>query len=98
MSPSITGLQKMVDICTEFSSSFHVKFNDSKSVCIALGNNNDVFRNIYMEGECLNWETQVKHLGNDLSTDLRDKCDIDYKKDAFIQVLIRLFQCLVPTK
>ena len=40
-----------------------------------------------MENISLKSEKQVKHLGNVLSTDLRDKCDIDYKKRML------LFKC-----
>ena len=50
-----------------------------------------------MENISLKSETQVKHLGNVLSTDLRDKCDIDYKKGCFyssVNKVISMFRFL----
>ena len=36
LSPSVSRLQNMLDCCSEFASTYNVKFNPSKSKCITL--------------------------------------------------------------
>ena len=44
LSPSVSGLQNMLDCCSEFASTYNVKFNPSKSKCITFSQK----KNIYM--------------------------------------------------
>ena len=36
LSPSVSGLQNMLDCCNEFASTYNVKFNPSKRKCITF--------------------------------------------------------------
>ena len=94
MSPSLSGLQKLIDICCKFNSDFHVKINDSKTVCIEFGRVCERNKDVYLDGNVLKWDNNVKHLGNMLSRDLTDKCDITMKRGKFyssVNKVISLF-------
>ena len=39
MSPSVIGLQNLLDICTHYGNKYHILFNAQKICCIAVGKN-----------------------------------------------------------
>jgi len=78
MSPPITGLQRMVDVCDKFGKENAITFNEKKSVCMKFGVN-DQKPDILLDGKILKWESKVKHVGNILNTMLNDKEDIHLK-------------------
>ena len=42
LSPSVSGLQNMLDCCSEFASTYNVKFNPSKSKCITFSQKKNI--------------------------------------------------------
>ncbi len=85
-SPSIDGLQKMLDICSEYGVDYDMLFNDKKTVCIAFGDNINVddLPPVTLNGKPLVWQRNAKHLGNKFNTSNTDGDDIALKKGSLI--------------
>ena len=47
-------------------------------------------RVVTLNGAAVMWKQRIKHLGNIITSDLNDKCDIKYKKDVFVSHVNRL--------
>ena len=88
ISPSVKGLQALIDTCEIFGEEYDLVFNSSKTVCIHFGSCVDPIVN--MAGVQLKWETKVKHLGNYISKDFSDMSDIEYKRGCFYQYVIKV--------
>lgn len=88
LSPTIYGLQKMLDICSEYSKEYHVKYNCKKTVCIKFASKLQKQKlsenNVTLDNVILSWQNQVKHLGNWVTSDLNDKKDITEKANDFV--------------
>ena len=79
LSPSVTGLQKMVNLSEEFGREYDVSFNAKKTVGMCFGDQMlfKQLRHIVLNGAKISWDTSAKHLGNMLSTPQNDACDIN---------------------
>ena len=74
LSPTIRGLQKMLNVCDDFPNEYSVKFNARKTVCMCFSrkaSRRDI--NVFLSGEKWSWSNHVKHLGNTLSYNLSDE-------------------------
>ena len=81
----------MINICEEFGIEYDVTFNAKKTLAICYGNNaSTVVRNIYLNGVIIEWQLNVKYLGNILSHDLSDAADVKRKKGSFIGAVNKL--------
>ena len=70
-STTVTGLQKMINIASDYIHKHGLRFNPHKTSCLIMGANPFVTPPIWtMEGETLNIETQISYLG----TVLGKKC------------------------
>ena len=98
MAPSPAALQKLINICYDFSLQNNLTFNSSKSFCM-------VFKprlyklscpRFYMNNEKLDYTDSIKYLGFTFSSDKKDDNDmlrqmrILYTKS---NRLLRLFHC-----
>ena len=91
MCPSVGGLQKMITICEEFSKEYGVMFNPKKTLAICYGSNiTTPIRPIRLNGVIIDWQHNVKYLGNILSHDLSDAADVKRKKGSFITAVNKL--------
>ena len=93
MSPTITGLQEMANICQ-----VHAKENDllfssdpdpekSKTMCIAFNcPNKESIASITLDDNKLPWKTFAKHIGNILHENGTMDKDIQTKRAKFIDV------------
>ena len=81
LSPTIKGLQSMLNVCEEFSKQYDVLFNPKKTQCIHFTKKSNTVENIsvYLCGEKLNWCSNIKHLGNWVSSNLCEKYEINRK-------------------
>ena len=75
LSPSAKGLQKLLNICSEYGEEHDIMFNHTKMECMsfpvkgrALINVPKVFLNLHL----LRWVTKYKYLGTILTDDLSD--------------------------
>ena len=87
LSPSLLGLQRMLDICKTFSDSTGLVFNARKTMCIKFhhGNHTDVEQYpIYLGHDKLVWCNQVKHLGHIFNCCVDFAADVSNRKGQFI--------------
>ena len=101
ISSSRSGLQAMVNICQDFTSSRNLKFSThsnpdkSKTKCIVFSKqirDRVNVQPIKMNGDPLPWVSQVKHLGSSLQQDNSMRSDVSLKRGKFIGVVMSLFQ------
>jgi hypothetical protein len=90
LSPTASGLQKMLEICYDFGQEFSILFNESKTQCIRFGSSAFTHPKMFLGDKELIWYDKVKYLGNWLNSKLDDSDDIVYKKGLFIQSINRL--------
>ena len=85
LSPSETGLQNMLDCCSEFAYlTYNVKFNPSKSKCITFSHKKEIGSpELYMNDVKLDNVQLVKHLGHILTSDLSDDKDIMHQTSMY---------------
>ncbi len=80
MSPSIPGLQKRVDTCSEFGVEYSLTFYERKTVCLKYSHCGDLTVPVVcLNGQKLKWEANVKLMGNIITSTLDDKDDIELK-------------------
>ena len=86
LSLSLTGLQKLLDVCKIYSNEFSLMFNENKLVCIKFSKvvTDNNIADVYLGENKLKWDNKVKHLGNFVSSTQSDKDDIDSKINSFI--------------
>ena len=92
LSPSLDGLQNMVDTCSRYAKSHNLTFSTnadpqkSKTKCMAFQQKKRVLFNLKLDGKALPWVTTVKHLGTTITTS--DNCrmeqDLLEKRAAYI--------------
>lgn len=86
LSPTVFGLQKMLQICEQFGSEFNIRYNPKKTVCMCFHRKRidlDGF-SVRLYGKLLPWSESAKHLGNIVRADLKDDDDIQRKRCDFI--------------
>ncbi len=65
LSPSITGLQKLVDTFSEFGVEYSLTFNERKTVCLKYSHCGDLTVPVVcLNRQKLKWEANVKNVGN----------------------------------
>ena len=85
LSPSLLGMNAMLEICAKFAAEYSVAFNPSKTVAIPFCPRNlGVLGTPILNGTAIAWANEVKHLGNYVQSNLDDSRDIRYKRSVFI--------------
>ena len=88
LSPSICGLQRMLNNCEAFADVSGLTFNPTKTKCIKFHNGNEKCDNvqydIFLGNQKLTWETQVPHLGHTLSCCNDFSIDVNKRKGGLI--------------
>ena len=91
LSPSIHGLEMLVETSESFASEYGVTFNAKKTECICFGKNAcPLQRQVNVSGQRIKWKDKVKYLGNILTKDMCDDADIRAKRGGFIGSVNRL--------
>jgi hypothetical protein len=89
--PSLSGLNQMLHLCSEFARDYNVTFNAQKTVGIYFGCRNRVEGFAALNGVRIEWQENVKHLGNVIVASLSDEDDCKTKKKSiFIGSVNRL--------
>ncbi len=83
--PYSSGLQMLLNICSEYGIEADVKYNAIKSMVMIIRlkyDRNAVFPNFVLTGSPLSISTDVKYLGHYMTDDFRDDMDINaqYRK------------------
>ncbi len=84
LSPSLLGLQGMLNICNAFSTSTGLTFNAKKTLCIKLHHGHHVNEitqyTIFLGNDKLKWYSQVMHLGHTFNCCVNFSADFAYRK------------------
>ena len=84
-SPSGGGLKQMVATCEKFGDEYSVEYNPTKTLCCVFSRKRvRVKPEVCLAGVPLVWVESVKHLGNQLDSDLSEKTEIRNKKGDLI--------------
>ena len=91
LSPTVRGLQLLINTCEKFATEHNVTFNSRKTVCTYFESRNIIACiQVSLNSVKIPWQTSVKHLGNYLNYDLSDEIDIGRKRGDFIAAVNRL--------
>ena len=85
ISPSLSGLRKLISVCETAGDYLSIKFNAEKTVCMRFGPSQyrDIpFFPVSLRGDRLQFVDQVKYLGHIISSDLSDSSDMERAKRA----------------
>ena len=83
--PSVSAMQSILHICEEFGIEYNVLWNCKKTICMRIGSGGaPPERPLTLNRTVLKWSSEVKHLGNMINHDLKDKIDVSYKRGVFI--------------
>ena len=104
LAPSAFGLQKLLDVCTNFGTSHDIMFHPIKSKCVVFKPTrcNLVIPHVTLDNRQLESASEIKYLGIVLSSDMKD--DIDVKRQLrslYISantILRKFARCTVPVK
>ena len=88
--PSIRGLNRMIKICSIFANSNHITFNCKKTVCIKFGGKKYDYEHLTLNGNDIEWVSEIKHLGNNLNISRTDELDCQIKTSHFIGYVNKL--------
>ncbi|ELU16640.1 hypothetical protein CAPTEDRAFT_195397 [Capitella teleta] len=81
LTPSASGLKRMINICNDFCSSRGVRFNTTKLVCIRFSQARGRPKpDVKLGGSGLEWSRSVKHLGNTLTENLNEEDEVTSKR------------------
>jgi hypothetical protein len=84
LSPSVAGLQDMLNLCFETAASLDLNFNVNKSHCISFGKSAALKIDPMKIGSCeVAWCSSIKYLGVYIVSGKRISFDIDPIKRAF---------------
>ena len=82
--PSLQWMNKMLKICEQYANEYCVTFNATKSIGIHFGTLKELDGFPELNNNKIEWADKVKHLGNWISSDLRDDKDCAAKMSHFI--------------
>ena len=64
ISPTRSGLQRMIDVCTDYCNTFCLQFNSKKSKCIIFGKGlNDAHAPLFINGVSVEYVKEWRYLG-----------------------------------
>ena len=84
LSPTLHGLQCLINTCEEFGKEFGMSYNPNKSFCVHFSRKKSPTGDVFLDGNKLNWLTEAKHLGNYISSDLKESREVAMKKSDFV--------------
>ena len=91
LSPTLGGLQEMIDICSDYAGKHNLSFstnenpNKSKTKCIAFLKKKELpARKMFLEQKPLPWVTSIKHLGVTINDKMNIGQDIMEKRAQYI--------------
>ena len=85
MSPTMKGLENILDICEKYGTEYDVLFNPKKTKCMKFSRQtrNIDLHSVTLCGKKLEWVNSFKYLGNWVTNDLSENVEIDKKCGAF---------------
>ena len=84
LSPTVFGLQKLLNKCSELFNSKQLEYNLSKSKCITIGPASNLnIKPLLLQGGTISWENNFKYLGVNFLADKKLTVDTDIIKRKF---------------
>ena len=77
-------------MCSFFANSNPITFNCKKTVCIKFGCNTHDYEHVTLNGNDIEWVSEIKHLGNNLNISFNDELDCQIKTSHFIGYVNKL--------
>ena len=77
-------------ICSFFSNSDHITFNCKKTVCIKFGGKTYDYEHLTLNGNAIEWVSEIKHFENNLNISCNDELDCQIKTSHFIGYVKKL--------
>jgi hypothetical protein len=96
LSPTVSGLRKMLNTCEIYGNEYDVLFNPSKTQCMKFsreGTNCSNNVNVSLCGKNLSWVNCFKYLGNWISADLSEYSEVTKKLGNFYGNVNNLYSC-----
>jgi len=85
LTPSLRGLQELLDICSKFAREYNVMFNAKKTISLKIGGDGESPKiDVKLNGTVVSWKKCVRHLGNMINHNLSDNEDVTRKTATFI--------------
>ncbi len=86
LSPTLSGLKVLVDVCEKYTKEYNISFNDSKSrLLLFKGRQCNVSnRGIFVNGVLLNMSQSAVHLGHHVCTNDKD-CIVTAANAIFLE-------------
>jgi len=92
LSPTVSGLQNMLDICAEVASILSLEFNVTKSQCLVIGKMcKSEIMPMNLNGNNVIWCDTIKYLGVHLQSDRCVKFNISHTKRNFYAACNSIF-------
>ena len=101
ISPSVKGLQRLLDICAVYGQTHDILFNDDKTVCMYMPAKSSFYINtpaVFLNGRKLSFTSKYKYLGTLMTHDGSDEANMSRQRGFFVcaqQWFIQEFQCMI---
>ena len=79
ISPSVKGLQRLLDVCAVYGQTHDILFNDDKTVCMFMPAKSSVYINtpaLFLNGRRLTFKVKYKYLGTLITHDGSDEANM----------------------
>ena len=93
IAPSPSGLQRLLNICSQYASSHDILYNAKKSVSMLIQSKKVKFSRLpplYLNGNCMNYVDSYKYLGVMISNSMADNLDFERQRRALYASANRL--------
>jgi exonuclease III len=88
LSPSVTELQTMIDICCNELALLDLQINAKKSVAIRIGNRcKNICVHLHAINDTIPWTNEAKYLGITIQSGSKFKCDFDKTKCKYYRAV-----------
>jgi hypothetical protein len=88
--PSIRGLNKMLQICSDYACDMEIMFNAKKTMGIKFGETVNILENMMFNNTKIAWCDSIRHLGNVVNINLSDTDDCTMKNSVLIGLVNKL--------
>ena len=85
LSPTLSGLQSMLNVCENYCNSSKLQFNPIKSACVCFRKEKTVdLGSVSLNREIIPWVNETKHLGHIIMHNLNEKREILFKRSDLV--------------
>ena len=86
ISPSVKGLQRLLDICAVYGQTHDILFNDEKTVCMFIPAKSSFYINtpaVFLKRRRLSFTVKYKYLGTLITHDGSDEANMSRQRGLF---------------